>query len=396
MKYDNFLLPLLSKYRSIQRKYPDNKTKQKNRLCLWLFKRLFDKKEAYRPRTSPIIHILFLLDGGIGDIVLAFNFLKQFKKHIQCDNEIDIVVPHHVLLSAKQLSYHQTFIKHVYDYHQVGYRYDMVVSFIRIPVLRYVYYPKISQDAFLQKWVDTIYQFNTDYCEYTLSGSIADAVCETYTQIQGRKRISQGNIESLLHMQDDLVVYVVENHQDVLKRYGLSSHAFITVQRGTGQADGFNTYSTRLWDLDNYHQLCRDLKRLYPDLMIVQIGDKSCETIQNTDMNLCGKTTFSELLVLLKMAHYHIDGECGMVHLRHFLSAKPSVVLFGPTKKDFYAYPENINISSNICIGCEWIHERWRTQCLKTGDKAMCLKTIQPSFVIEKIREYEDVHNKRI
>jgi ADP-heptose:LPS heptosyltransferase len=113
-------------------------------------------------------------------------------------------------------------------------------------------------------------------------------------------------------------------------------------------------------------------------------------------MNLCGKTTFGELLVLLKMAHYHIDSECGMVHLRHFLSAKPSIVLFGPTKKDFYAYPENINISSDICIGCEWIHERWRTQCLKTGDKAMCLKTIQPLFVVQKIREYEDVHNKRI
>jgi ADP-heptose:LPS heptosyltransferase len=96
------------------------------------------------------------------------------------------------------------------------------------------------------------------------------------------------------------------------------------------------------------------------------------------------------------MAYYHIDGECGMVHLRHFLSAKPSIVLFGPTKKDFYGYPENINISSNMCIGCEWIHERWRTQCLKTGDNAMCLQTIQPSFVIEKIREYEDVYSKRI
>ena len=363
---------------------------------MWLLKRLFDKKETYKPNLSTKIHLLFLLDGGVGDVVLAFNFLKQLKKHIQCGNEIDVVVPHDALQIAKQLSYRQTFISHVYDCHQVGSRYDMVVRFVRIPVLRYVYYPKISQDSFLQKWVHTVRQFNADYCEYILSGSTADAVCETYTRIQGRNRISQGNIGSLLHMQDDLQLCIVENTQDVLNKYGLFSHQFITVQRGTGQADGFNTYSTRLWDLENYHQLCFELKRLYPDLIIVQVGDKSCETIQNTDVNLCGKTTFSELLVLLKMAYYHIDGECGMVHLRHFLSAKPSIVLFGPTKKDFYGYPENINISSNMCIGCEWIHERWRTQCLKTGDNAMCLQTIQPSFVIEKIREYEDVYSKRI
>ena len=392
----DFSSVLLSKYRAGQKKYPDSDFKQKRHLCWWLFKRLFKQSHTYVPVPSKQIHILFYLNGGIGDIVLALNFLKQFKKYIQSDNVINICVPAYLSDTVQQLCFSQTFIGHIYTPCSVGHQYDIVVRFVRVPFLAYINDKKVSQDVFLTKWADTIKQFNRAFPECMLAGTTGDFLCETYTRICGRNRVSQGDIDSLLHITDDLILYPHENTDLVLQKYGLTGRSFITVQRGTGPADGKNGLSTRLWDLDKYHRLCHDLKKMWPDTVIVQVGDKTCPKIKNTDMNLCGKTTFSELLVLLKTAQYHIDGECGMVHLRHFLSAKPSVVLFGPTRESFYAYPENINVSSDICLGCEWVHDNWRSRCLKSGDKPVCLQKILPQDVIQKIREYEYVKNKAV
>lgn len=60
-----------------------------------------------------------------------------------------------------------------------------------------------------------------------------------------------------------------------------------------------------------------------------------CKTLHGIDVNLIGKTDWDDLKILLKNALYHIDGECGMVHLRKALKTGPSVVLFGPTPIKF-------------------------------------------------------------
>lgn len=395
LQYD-FSTAVLSKCNTLRKKYFDSPWKQKSHLIWWVFKRLFYRMPMYKPVSSSKIHILFNLDGGIGDIVLALNFLKQFKSRIYSNNVIDICVPLYLLDTVQRLCFQHSFVAHVHTLQSVGCQYDMVVHFIRVPVLIYVCHKKVEQDSFLAKWVDTIQSFNRFEGACMTAGSVGDALCEVYTKITGRNRLSQGDIGSLIHITDEFVVYPQEKTLKILKKYGLSEGAFITVQRGTGSADGLNDHSTRLWDLDKYYLLCHDLKKIWPDTVIVQLGDKMCEKIKSADINLCGKTTFDELLVLLKTAKYHIDGECGMVHLRHFLSGKPSVVLFGPTKKDFYAYTENINITSDACIGCEWVHENWRNWCLKSGNKPVCLQKISPQFVIQKIREYEYAKNKTV
>lgn len=394
-QYD-FSTAALSKCNTLHKKYFDSSCKQKTHLIWWVFKQLFRRMPVYRPVSSSKTHILFYLEGGIGDIVLALNFLKQFKNCIQSDNVIDICVPLPLLEVVQRLCFRHSFIGHMYTPQSVGYQYDMVIHFIRVPVAVYVYHKKVEKDSFLAKWVETVQSFNRFFGACMRAGSVGDALCEVYTKITSRNRLSQGDIGSLIHMTDDFVVYPQEQTYKILKKYGLSERAFITVQRGTGTADGLNNHSTRLWDLDKYYRLCHDLKKIWPDTVIVQLGDKTCEKIKSADINLCGKTTFDELLILLKTAKYHIDGECGMVHLRHFLSGKPSVVLFGPTKKDFYAYTENINIASDVCIGCEWVHENWRNWCLKSGNKPVCLQKISPQFVIQKIREYEYAKNKTV
>ena len=119
----------------------------------------------------------------------------------------------------------------------------------------------------------------------------------------------------------------------------------------------------------------------------MQIGDKKCIALENTDLNLCGQTSFDELLVILNEAKLHIDGDCGMVHLRHFMEAKPSVVLFGPTSKKFYEYSENINISANVCTGCEWVTNDWMNRCIKTDSSADCMNSLTAETVMNEIKK---------
>ncbi len=119
----------------------------------------------------------------------------------------------------------------------------------------------------------------------------------------------------------------------------------------------------------------------------MQIGDESCVELENIDLNLCGKTSFEEMLVILHNAKIHIDGECGMVHLRHFMEAKPSVVLFGPTNESFYGYPENVNISARPCgATCDWLQLKWHDFCLFSGVEPLCQQALIPQNVYAQMK----------
>ena len=163
------------------------------------------------------------------------------------------------------------------------------------------------------------------------------------------------------------------------------------MQRGIGKADNMEgNKSTRVWPVEYYENLVDLIKQNYPSYQIVQIGSSDCSAINGCDFNLCGKTSFEELLSILNNSSLHIDNEGGMVHLRHFMEQKPSVVLFGPTGEDVYGYDENINLSVRPCpFSCEWLKKDWRNKCIKTNNKAECMQNITPTAVMNKINKKE-------
>ncbi|MFQ6778252.1 MAG: glycosyltransferase family 9 protein, partial [Alphaproteobacteria bacterium] len=172
---------------------------------------------------------------------------------------------------------------------------------------------------------------------------------------------------------------------NVLKKFDLETDKYITFQTGCGKRTNGNI---RNWSIENYNKLVQLLHKKYPEYKLVQLGIENTDYIDETDLDLRGKTNFNDLLVLLKNAKLHIDIEAGCVHFRHFLCAKPSVVLFGPTNKDFFGYPENMNISANVCSGCEWVHNNWNNFCVKNDSKtAVCMCTITPNMVMKNIVE---------
>lgn len=133
-------------------------------------------------------------------------------------------------------------------------------------------------------------------------------------------------------------------------------------------------------------------KKQNPNIKIVQLGVSKdrCESVSNVDINLVGQTTFADVLTLLTKSILHIDGDCGMVHLRHFLCKKPSLVLWGPTSPKLRGYPENINLRANVCNCefCEWlVGERWQTHCIKTNScHGLCMEMLSPQYAFEHIK----------
>ena len=100
-----------------------------------------------------------------------------------------------------------------------------------------------------------------------------------------------------------------------------------------------------------------------------------------------------EVKALLKNSLLHIDNEGGLVHLRHALCAKKSIVLFGPTSDLFYGYAENENVRSNVCEEpCEWENAKWNTWCKKIKNEnskiSICMKQISDMQLWIKIKMY--------
>jgi ADP-heptose:LPS heptosyltransferase len=106
-----------------------------------------------------------------------------------------------------------------------------------------------------------------------------------------------------------------------------------------------------MWPIRDYERFIELFRRAYPDIKVVQLGhsDRLCKSIDGVDVNLVGKTSLGELAVLLKHSLFHLDGECGMVHMIRFLNGR-SIAIFGTTSENFLGYPENINLRGNGCI----------------------------------------------
>lgn len=87
-----------------------------------------------------------------------------------------------------------------------------------------------------------------------------------------------------------------------------------------------------------------------------------------------------------------VDNEGGMVHLRHALRGGSSVVLFGPTSKAVFGYPENENISSSVCDHwCEWQIPDWQYVCARLGTPGHpCMDAIRTEDVLAAVHRVLD------
>lgn len=355
----------------------------------WIFCR-------YRPVVfSPDkerIHILFTLSGGLGDILIALNYIQNFYNYFGELLNIDIVVPLNLFSDISLIVKDQSYIKQCLKFNVCGYvGYDIKIELVRIPVIQDVCNRKKIKKLLpdLYRWIVKSIDFCSKNNEYLMPGTVSDGLLSWYSLNQGQNRLTQADILKYFPIKD-LFKMPLHDNNEIMAKFDLKKNKYIVVQNGAGLNSTLKSveFFTRDWPNDNFNKLITQLKNDYPNYKIIQIGYASQISIKNVDINLLGKTNFQELLVVIANARLLIASESGAVHFRHFTTGGPSVVLFGPTRPEMYNYPENCSIVSHICRGCEWMHKDWRNWCIKSQSTyALCMNDIKPDFVLKKIKE---------
>jgi len=165
----------------------------------------------------------------------------------------------------------------------------------------------------------------------------------------------------------------------ILKEQNLSGSSKLAVV-----APGARSQVKR-WDKHNFSQLCSRLAKEGWDVVLV--GDKAdepvCSYIQHQAaekvLNLCARTTISQLAALLKKAKILITNDSAIMHLASYLDV-PVAAIFGPTDEAKYGpwSRENTVIKKDIvCRPCE------KASC-RFGNLA-CLSSLKVDDVFEQV-----------
>ncbi len=375
-------------FRSLFRKYSsDRKITEKETIT-------HIKKEEVLDINSRRINVGFLFGGGYGDVLIAANYLFKFKEKFD-DVDVDVFV-HDVnglVGNANTIFYDGHIIRRLYPmkgYEHIFKEYDLFIRCNRVPNAIHVKINRLVE--FEPELLDFYYEIekykklNERY--YTKAG-ITDGQSALLCILNERKRIQQPDVGGMLGITEkyEYPVLLKKDENNYLNEVGLYSCKYITVHRGLDTK--FGKKSTKLWPVEYYEILIKKIKKEYPNIKIVEIGASHdrCPEFKGVDINLVEKTSMEEVKVLLKNALIHIDGEGGMVHLRHALSGAVSIVLFGPTDYRFYGYKENINIRGAGCaVSCEWAIRGWNVECLRGNRVPPCMGSIIPETVFEKFK----------
>lgn len=333
------------------------------------------------------LNIAITLYGGLGDMLINANFIYLLRQKIgYVGIRIDVYEPGN--LSHALFKEHK-FVDNIYPQTNVEHnRYDLSIDLSRFPILRNVNRRRI---LFLQPMLfDFVLMWikdNTEKYRFIDDNPKMDGMLNKYLLSRGYKRWNQFDIDHALGMTEKFPVtlFIDEPEQKYLKSLKLPKQ-FITIHRGVDVKQ--DVESIKQWPVTYYNKLIQLIRSKYPNVFIVQLGDSKdrCPEFDGVNLNLCGETSLEQLKVLLKHAALHIDGEGGMVHVRHALHGGQSVVLFGPTDPNVYGYSENVNLVGNGCIGgCEWCNENWQSCCAMGTPHAFCQYSLMPDTVWKSV-----------
>ena len=351
---------------------------------------------------SDKINIMFLPNGGLGDCIIAANYISYFKERYK-DYPINIVIVSKLNFFGPTKAIFETDgdcpIDGIFDnnHHAYAKHYDLVIDLSRYPVINICNSEKIqSKCPELIKYVELCEKFRTEHPEIIDGRPFYDGESAKLCIGLGITRIQQPDIYGYFGI-DEYYRYPigVPDKTQVLSKFDLEECDYITIHRGC-DAD-YSKDSTKLWPSEYYQTLINLIKKTYPKVQIVQLGisHSRCVSFDNTDINLIENTTIDDLKILLKYSKIHIDCEGGLVHLRHAMHGGPSVVIFGPTPIDFYKYSENENISNNSCpMWCEWASSTWNDKCVKGHKSPPCMYSTTPERVMESVCKLLGKHSQ--
>ena len=346
----------------------------------------FPKPNYIAEDESPeVLRLSFYAYGGMGDTLIATALIKAIRKIV----EFPLVIDYYC--NYPEIYRGFPFIDHVFKLTQFSDNYDYDFSAF---VFRNINFQKINIgkikrcSSILYQWCMDMMNTNERICDNFRD----DCRYSMYAAMKGKNRIEQHNINEVLpydrytpvYMEWDLSAY------QRFKKFGLENKRYITISSGIENCNTMR--NPKLWEIEKYNQLVLQIKQMFPDILIVSIGQNyNFGKIEGIDIDLVGKTTLNEVKVVLKQSILHIGVEGGLVHLNHFLYGK-SCCMFGATSKSFFGYDENININSGFpkqCNnGCEGIVFNWMSYGCFLDHEPICMKMLSVDVVFKHISAY--------
>lgn len=355
------------------------------------------------PVMKKNLNIGIKIEGGVGDYVIAANYIYEFKKKYWFPG-MSIEVFSVRGMEAINGIFGTDLVDGIYQMDQgvkedsYYRRYDLFFRLSRYPICVNKNPGKIQM--FCPQLFDILMawdKFKWKNPRFFDSGAIYDGQAAMMSNIIGHKRIQQADIDGILGITEEVefCIPVRDNEEEYLHNFNLNEDDYIVFVASADVRCG-GTRNNKVWPEYYLNVLISNIKEKYPNYTTVLVGDVALrETPIEVDLDLSGKTKFEDVKIIIKNAKLLISGEGGMVHLRHALTAKPSIVLFGPTDMDFYGYSTNINIRTSVCKHpCEWFCRDWFFHCTHIEPKA-CLWSLTPKLVMEKIDDFFEKENQR-
>ncbi|SEK21874.1 ADP-heptose:LPS heptosyltransferase [Pseudobutyrivibrio ruminis] len=341
------------------------------------------------------IKMAVMLNGGLGTYVMELNYLQCLYSKFGDSLLVDVFATNSNSVN-RGLMEGQPFINEYFlrdEYSSEGY--DLCIDinwFVKVSYFDETKIKRISESFYtlLEKWIN--FQNSERTRHMVGNNNMFDPNIYQYALVLGKNRLNITDIDEVLGVKSEYIYRMkcLLDENTVLNDFNLSNRTYITMQSGVNAASNTLT-SPRQWPIEHYEALVKLLKAKYPEIVLIQLGEADNNLpIAGVDVNLLGKTEFEELKVILKNSLLHIDGDCGMLHMRKTLGGGPSVALWGQTPVEILGYGDDINIIANTCPSwCGKLYTGWKQRCY-LYDTPKCMYDILPEKVFEKMENYID------
>ncbi len=340
------------------------------------------------------LKVAFRLNGGMGTYIIEMNFIQYFFDAFS--NLVDISVFSFSEEMSNLLYGEQYFVSYFGPRKEfVANDYDLSVDLNWFPLVLYCDDIKMktmdqkgSLYALVKKWMNFANDSRTKFL-LTPDTNMFDPNIQMFAIAKKQNRLQVADIDGSFGIEKRFRFSIpVDNEAEILAGLGLDNCRYITLQQGVDSA--CNTkFAPKQWSNEYYAELCRVCHERFPNIKLVQLGEADNNLpIEGVDLCLLGKTTIPELKVTLKNAVLHIDGDCGMVHLRRAMHSGANIVLYGNLPDSVYGYNEDYRVVSGACgHWCAKAFDAWKCRCYK-GGLPDCMTSIRPEQIADIIGKH--------
>ena len=346
-----------------------------------------DELISQNGKKDDILYISFYPTGGFGDYIISSKLGDEISQIVPC--KIDVYCENVTFGKAVYEGREKVEIFPINTFYSQMWKYDLALKvehFIHIEKQNANKIAKINP-IFMDKLNKLGHGYRTYYPDVEqqwFRENIHFRRCE----IKGINRWTELSHEGIFKIEDQKTwIPMREEYKKRLQELGLNEKKYITLNRGADSM-GRSKMQTKVWPLEHYNDFVVLFKNQYPDIEIVQVGASGNAKIRGVDKYILGES-LEVTKWILKGSILHLDCEGGLVHLATQLDTKCAVV-FGPTPKHFYEYPQNINMVYEGCNNCMGTHPEWAFECYKGLSEPECMYKVTPEIVMKNIKSYMD------